>query len=31
MGDWALLLVAKPTPTTKEVIAAAKRKVDFFI
>jgi hypothetical protein len=31
MGDWALLLVAKPTPATKEAIAAAKHKVDFFI
>jgi len=29
-GRLALLLVAKPTPTTKEAIAA-KRKVDFFI
>jgi hypothetical protein len=31
MGDWALLLVAKPRPTTKETIAAAKSEVDFFI
>jgi hypothetical protein len=30
-GDWALLPVAKPRPTTKEAIAAANSEVDLFI
>jgi hypothetical protein len=28
---WALLPVARPTPTTKEATAAAKSEVDFLI
>jgi len=31
MGDWALLPVAKPRPTTEEMIVAARSEVNLFM